>query len=495
MSSLAQNRSLDKGTGAAALPAASANAPSARHTRRTTEEKPEGARARTATPRSTTSGTTAASRAATRTRAARAAGTAAGSIARASTRAKAAAQSPAAKAATAKAAGARAAVTKAAAAKVVPAKAAVAKAAGAKATTARTAVTKAVAVRGATRAAAKPAPAKTSVAKPAAAKPAVAKPAVAKPAVAKPAAAKPAAAKPTATKPMSARRPVPHPRTAAATETPAPAPGPVVEAVSFTGPAVTAAVTAAVAPAVTALRPERRVLVAPRRRPATFLAAALVGALGIGLFGAPSSVAEAHAPSAPDHTVGVAHALGLAAKDSALSAPAATRQLSLLAAGRAERQAERTAAAQAQDAADQAAIQASIEAARPKAVLPVTGGALTSGFGMRWGTLHAGIDLAAPLGTPEYAAMDGVVLKAGPASGFGQAVYIQHANGDVTVYGHMEKILVQTGQVVKAGDTIALLGAEGQATGPHLHFEVHVGGIQGQKIDPIPWLRDRGVQI
>jgi hypothetical protein len=489
MSSLAQNRSLDKGTGAAALPAASANAPSARHTRRTTEEKPEGARARTATPRSTTSGTTAASRAATRTRAARAAGTAAGSIARASTRAKAAAQSPAAKAATAKAAGARAAVTKAAAAKVVPAKAAVAKAAGAKATTARTAVTKAVAVRGATRAAAKPAPAKTSVAKPAAAKPAAAKPTAAKPTAAKPTAGAPVAAA------TPARRPVPHPRTAAATETPAPAPGPVVEAVSFTGPAVTAAVTAAVAPAVTALRPERRVLVAPRRRPATFLAAALVGALGIGLFGAPSSVAEAHAPSAPDHTVGVAHALGLAAKDSALSAPAATRQLSLLAAGRAERQAERTAAAQAQDAADQAAIQASIEAARPKAVLPVTGGALTSGFGMRWGTLHAGIDLAAPLGTPEYAAMDGVVLKAGPASGFGQAVYIQHANGDVTVYGHMEKILVQTGQVVKAGDTIALLGAEGQATGPHLHFEVHVGGIQGQKIDPIPWLRDRGVQI
>jgi murein DD-endopeptidase MepM/ murein hydrolase activator NlpD len=91
--------------------------------------------------------------------------------------------------------------------------------------------------------------------------------------------------------------------------------------------------------------------------------------------------------------------------------------------------------------------------------------------------------------------MDGVVLKAGPASGFGQAVYIQHANGDVTVYGHMEKILVTAGQVVHAGDTIALLGAEGEATGPHLHLEVHVGGLDGQKIDPIPWLRDRGVQI
>jgi murein DD-endopeptidase MepM/ murein hydrolase activator NlpD len=74
-------------------------------------------------------------------------------------------------------------------------------------------------------------------------------------------------------------------------------------------------------------------------------------------------------------------------------------------------------------------------------------------------------------------------------------VYIQHANGDVTVYGHMEKILVRAGQVVQAGQEIALLGAEGQATGPHLHLEVHVGGIAGRRIDPLPWLRARGVRI
>src|SRR4051812_5467618 len=88
--------------------------------------------------------------------------------------------------------------------------------------------------------------------------------------------------------------------------------------------------------------------------------------------------------------------------------------------------------------------------------------------------------------TPEYAAMDGVVLEAGPASGFGLAVYIQHQNGDVTVYGHMDSILVQAGQVVRAGDTIALLGNRGQSTGPHLHFEVHAGGLDGEKIDPSP---------
>jgi murein DD-endopeptidase MepM/ murein hydrolase activator NlpD len=59
----------------------------------------------------------------------------------------------------------------------------------------------------------------------------------------------------------------------------------------------------------------------------------------------------------------------------------------------------------------------------------------------------------------------------------------------------MEKILVTDGQVVRAGDTIALLGAQGQATGPHLHFEVHVGGMTGPRIDPLPWLRERGVAI
>jgi murein DD-endopeptidase MepM/ murein hydrolase activator NlpD len=59
----------------------------------------------------------------------------------------------------------------------------------------------------------------------------------------------------------------------------------------------------------------------------------------------------------------------------------------------------------------------------------------------------------------------------------------------------MEQILVSAGQVVQAGETIALLGNRGQSTGPHLHFEVHVGGINGTKIDPLLWLRERGIDI
>ena len=134
------------------------------------------------------------------------------------------------------------------------------------------------------------------------------------------------------------------------------------------------------------------------------------------------------------------------------------------------------------------------EAARPKAVLPMNG-RLTSCFCARWGTFHYGIDLAAPKDTPEYAAEDGVVLRAGPATGFGLAVYILHADGFVTVYGHMDVIKVAVGQYVQAGQTIALEGARGQATGPNLHFEVHQGGENGTSIDSIPWLRARGVTV
>ncbi len=154
-------------------------------------------------------------------------------------------------------------------------------------------------------------------------------------------------------------------------------------------------------------------------------------------------------------------------------------------------------AASRKDRADAkaAAAEAAREAARPKAVLPVAGATLTSTFAARWGTFHWGIDLAAPMRTPEYAAMDGVVLEAGPASGFGLAVYIQHENGDVTVYGHMDKILVEPGQYVEAGETIALLGNRGQSTGPHLHFEVHQGGEEGKRINPLPWLAERGVTV
>jgi murein DD-endopeptidase MepM/ murein hydrolase activator NlpD len=231
-----------------------------------------------------------------------------------------------------------------------------------------------------------------------------------------------------------------------------------------------------------------------RHRPSLYLVAAVVGALGLGTITAGGPDAQATANMS--HSVSVAEELGIGGGPTEAITPAdATQRLGELAVSRNVRADEQAAAAQVQAEADRVAAEIAAEAARPKAVIPVQGARLTSTFGPRWGTLHAGIDLAAPIGTPEYAAMDGVVLEAGPASGYGNAVYIQHENGDVTVYGHMEKILVTAGQVVKAGDTIALLGNRGQSTGPHLHFEVHVGGMDGQKVDPLPWLRERGVGI
>ncbi|MGY1593009.1 peptidoglycan DD-metalloendopeptidase family protein [Geodermatophilus sp. SYSU D00708] len=241
-------------------------------------------------------------------------------------------------------------------------------------------------------------------------------------------------------------------------------------------------------------RPRRTSPPARHRRPAMYLAAALVGAAGLGVFSVGDRVAQADAESV-SRSVSVAAELGLDDQSPAAVEASDEARLEEMTASRTAREAEQAAAAQAQAEADRLAAEAAAEAARPKAVLPVAGARLSSTFGARWGTLHAGIDLAAPMMTPEYAAADGIVLEAGPASGYGNAVYIQHENGDVTVYGHMEQILVTPGQVVRAGDTIALLGNRGQSTGPHLHFEVHVGGVNGQKIDPLPWLRERGVQI
>lgn len=141
----------------------------------------------------------------------------------------------------------------------------------------------------------------------------------------------------------------------------------------------------------------------------------------------------------------------------------------------------------------EAARRAAEEAARPDWVKP-TIGVLTSMFGARWGTSHYGIDLAAPIGTPIYSAGDGTVLEAGSASGFGLWVRIQHDDGTVTVYGHMNSYSVSEGQRVKAGEKIAEVGNRGQSTGPHLHFEVWTGE-DGMKIDPLNWLASHGVNL
>ncbi|MGE0217864.1 MAG: M23 family metallopeptidase [Mycolicibacterium sp.] len=128
--------------------------------------------------------------------------------------------------------------------------------------------------------------------------------------------------------------------------------------------------------------------------------------------------------------------------------------------------------------------------ARPQFAMP-TRGVWTSGFGYRWGVLHGGIDIANAIGTPILAAADGVVIEAGPTAGYGAYVKLKHADGTVTLYGHINSWLVSVGERVMAGDQIATMGNRGNSTGPHLHFEVLVNG--SDRIDPVGWLSKRGL--
>jgi murein DD-endopeptidase MepM/ murein hydrolase activator NlpD len=129
---------------------------------------------------------------------------------------------------------------------------------------------------------------------------------------------------------------------------------------------------------------------------------------------------------------------------------------------------------------------------QPLFVMPVKG-IFTSNFGYRWGVLHAGIDIANSIGTPIHAVSDGVVIAAGPTAGYGMWVKLRHADGTVTLYGHVNTAMVSVGQRVMAGDQIATVGNRGNSTGPHLHFEVLLGG--SQRVDPVPWLAKRGLSV
>lgn len=117
-------------------------------------------------------------------------------------------------------------------------------------------------------------------------------------------------------------------------------------------------------------------------------------------------------------------------------------------------------------------------------VWPVRG-TIVSPFGQRWGRLHAGIDVAAPGGTPIAAAAAGTVVYSGAMSGYGNLVVIQHAGGIATAYAHNSSNAVSVGQPVAQGQTIASVGCTGRCYGDHVHFEVRVNGTP---VDPLGYL-------
>ncbi|WP_433387643.1 M23 family metallopeptidase [Micromonospora sp. KLBMP9576] len=125
-------------------------------------------------------------------------------------------------------------------------------------------------------------------------------------------------------------------------------------------------------------------------------------------------------------------------------------------------------------------------------LLPLQDYEFHSPYGMRWGKLHTGVDLVAPEGTPYRAIHGGTVTKAGWFGGYGYTVIVEHPDGSEAIYGHSSALSVREGQQVKVGDQLGLVGNTGHSYGSHLHLELHV---KGEPLDPVPWLKDRGVDI
>ena len=122
-------------------------------------------------------------------------------------------------------------------------------------------------------------------------------------------------------------------------------------------------------------------------------------------------------------------------------------------------------------------------------------GRISSHFGVRNSPFrqqgvdfHRGIDIAAPIGTPVYAPAKGVVAFAGVQGGYGNVIFVKHRGGLSTRYGHLDKILVKEGQKVERGDIIGHVGNTGRSTGPHLHYEVRVGGVS---VNPMKYIVSR----
>jgi murein DD-endopeptidase MepM/ murein hydrolase activator NlpD len=136
--------------------------------------------------------------------------------------------------------------------------------------------------------------------------------------------------------------------------------------------------------------------------------------------------------------------------------------------------------------------EASLEETTDVWALPMSDYTFTTPYGMQGSELHAGIDLAAPEGTPFAAVKSGTVTSAGWGGGYGLMIVIDHGDGIQTVYAHARQLFVTAGQQVEAGQTIGLVGATGHAYGSHLCLEVQV---DGQSRDPIRFLREHGVDI
>lgn len=148
--------------------------------------------------------------------------------------------------------------------------------------------------------------------------------------------------------------------------------------------------------------------------------------------------------------------------------------------------------------AEAAQVAAAAEVAKRAALahswrLPISNPIITSGFGYRWGRLHAGEDFAVNVGTPLASMSTGTVTTAGPESGFGNLVEISYWDGTISFYAHMSAISVNVGELVEPGQIVGESGNTGHSTGPHLHLEIHPDG--GEAVDPLPWLSSHDIKF
>ncbi|MGD9483952.1 M23 family metallopeptidase [Streptomyces sp. TRM70308] len=225
----------------------------------------------------------------------------------------------------------------------------------------------------------------------------------------------------------------------------------------------------------------------PARAARMGTAAAAVAVGLAGTFAAPAAAAEfkngfseavALGPSLADHVRAQAEAQHAAADAQA---------------DKAKKQAEKKAEAErGSDRADRSA-------ARAAFVAPVKGGDVTTPYksgGAMWSSgKHSGIDFAAATGTPVNSIGEGTVVTAGWGGAYGNNIVVEHEDGTYTQYGHLSKIGVGVGEEVGKGEEIGKVGSTGNSTGPHLHFEARSTAAYGSDMDPVSYLRDKGVPL
>ncbi|MEU3935368.1 M23 family metallopeptidase [Streptomyces sp. NPDC029044] len=165
--------------------------------------------------------------------------------------------------------------------------------------------------------------------------------------------------------------------------------------------------------------------------------------------------------------------------------------------------AAKAAAAKKAAAKKAAAEKAAAKKAAPSWVDPVKKYKLSASFaqnGGMWQSTHSGQDFAVPSGTQVVATHGGTVVKAGgngagDGPAYGNAVVIKHGNGTYSQYAHLSKVTVRVGQIVKTGQEIAKSGNTGNSSGPHLHFEIRTTPNYGSAVDPVKFLRAKGVKV